>query len=76
MGFGLFIIYNNKYFIDNNNDPLLRKHKQSNIQYNQVAYDNQYNSYQKHQPSLDNISSELDTYQKKINNNRLNPNAI
>jgi len=39
--------YNNKYFIDNNIDPLLNKHKQSNIQYNQVVYNNQYNSYQK-----------------------------
>ena len=59
--------YNNEYFIDNNIDPLLNKHKQSNIQYNQVVYNNQYNSYQKHQPSLDNISSELSSYQKKIN---------
>ena len=59
--------YNNKYFIDDNIDPLLRKHKSSNIQYNQVAYDNQYNSYQKHQPSLDNISQDIDKYQKKIN---------
>ena len=59
--------YNNKYFIDNNIDPLLNKHKQSNIQYNQVVYDNQYNSYQKHQPSLDNITTELSSYQKKIN---------
>ena len=59
--------YNNKYFIDDNIDPLLKKHKQSNIQYNQMAYDLQYNSYQKHQPSLDNISENLNKYQTKIN---------
>lgn len=39
------LAHNNKYFVDENKDPLLKRHKNSNIQYNQVAYTNQYNSY-------------------------------
>jgi len=57
----------NKYFIDNNIDPLLRKHKTPSIHYNQVAYNNQYNSYTPHRPTLDNISDKIDNYKKKIN---------
>ena len=58
----------NKYFVSENQDPLLRKHKPSHIQYNQVVYNNQYNSYMPHKPSLDNITQDMNSYTKKINN--------
>ena len=65
----------NKYFVNENQDPLLRKHKPPHIQYNQVVYDNQYNSYLNHQPSLDNVSEKINKYQNKINNSEDNYNS-
>jgi len=38
----------------------------SKIQYNQVVYDNQYNSYQEHSPSLDNILDKTKKYKQKV----------
>jgi len=38
----------------------------SKIQYNQVVYDNQYNSYQEHSPSLDNILNKTKKYKQKV----------
>ena len=67
--------YKNEYFINENQDQLLRKHKSPRIQYNQVVYNNQYNSYLKHQPTLDNISEKIEKYQRKINNSEDNYNS-
>jgi hypothetical protein len=38
----------------------------SKIQLNQVVYDNQYNSYQEHSPSLDNILDKTKKYKQKV----------
>lgn len=63
--------YSNPYILNkesptNVKEPLTAN-VPSHIQYNQVVYDNQYNSYQEHVPSLDNILDKTKNYQQKIN---------
>jgi hypothetical protein len=63
--------YDNPYILNKEkptNEKLFkREHSQSNIQLNQVVYDNQYNSYQKHEPTLDNILTKTRKYKDFIN---------
>jgi len=63
--------YSNPYILNkesptNVKEPL-NANVPSHIQYNQVVYDNQYNSYQEHVPSLDNILDKTKNYKQKIN---------
>ena len=44
-----------------------QKHVEPKIQYKQKVYNNQYNSYLPHKPSLDNIVGEMNTYKTKVN---------
>jgi hypothetical protein len=44
-----------------------QKHVEPKIQYKQKIYNNQYNSYLPHKPSLDNIVGEMNTYKTKVN---------
>ena len=51
-------------------------HYQPRIQYNQRVYNDQYDSYSKHESSLDNIIGSVDTYRNKLNNdNNYNPDS-
>jgi hypothetical protein len=44
-----------------------QKHVEPKIQYKEKIYNNQYNSYLPHKPSLDNIVGEMNTYKTKVN---------
>jgi hypothetical protein len=65
--------YSNPYILNkeiptNVKEPM-NINKPSFIQYNQVVYDNQYNSYQEHKPSLDNILDKTKKYKEKVDRN-------
>ena len=71
--------YDNPYILNRENPTherlFKREHAQSSIQLNQVVYDNQYNSYQKHEPTLDNILSKTKKYKEHVDktNDYLSP---
>ena len=44
-----------------------QKHVEPKIQYKQKIYNNQYNSYLSHKPSLDNIVENMNSYTNKVN---------
>lgn len=44
-----------------------QKHIEPKIQYKQKVYNNQYNSYLPHKPSLDNIVQNMNSYTNKVN---------
>ena len=43
-------------------------HKTPKIQYNQRTYDDQYDSFMTHAPTLDNIVGDISSYKNKVNN--------
>ncbi len=45
-----------------------QKHTEPKIQYNQRVYNDQYDSYSSHKPTLDNIVGDISSYKNKINN--------
>jgi hypothetical protein len=62
--------YDNPYILNKETPTNLREpwndNVPSKIQYNQVVYNNQYNSYQKHEPTLDNILDKTKKYKQKV----------
>lgn len=62
--------YSNPYILNKEKPSDVKEpwntNKPSKIQYNQVVYDNQYNSYQEHTPSLDNILDKTKKYKQKV----------
>ena len=71
--------YSNPYILNKETPTDVKEPWNSNvpskIQYNQVVYDNQYNSYQEHSPSLDNIMDKTKKYKQKVDatNDYLSP---
>jgi hypothetical protein len=64
----------NPYLIQQPSNSV-QTHYQPRIQYNQRVYNDQYDSYSKHQSSLDNIIGSVDTYRNKLeNDNNYNSN--
>jgi len=63
--------YSNPYLLNKEKPTDVKEswniNKPSKIQLNQVVYDNQYNSYQEHLPSLDNILDKTKKYKQKLN---------
>jgi hypothetical protein len=65
----------NPYFIQQPSNST-QSHYQPRIQYNQRVYNDEYDSYSKHQSSLDNIIGSVDTYRNKLEkDNNYNPNS-
>jgi len=62
--------YSNPYILNKENPTDVKEpwnvNIPSKIQLNQVVYDNQYNSYQEHSPSLDNILDKTKKYKEKV----------
>lgn len=62
--------YSNPYILNKETPTNVKEpwnsNKPSRIQYNQVVYDNQYNSYQEHSSSLDNILDKTKKYRQKV----------
>jgi hypothetical protein len=62
--------YSNPYILNKETPTNVKEpwnsNKPSRIQLNQVVYDNQYNSYQEHSPSLDNILDKTKKYKQKV----------